>query len=340
MILSRKAICDNYNVCVNTVKMLVRHGFIKKVAYGKYEFDENFFKDFDEKMYLVIAYENKKKALLNGLHNMSEEKKALRIEHMSSSQKIAQNRESTKALRNASIKRYFNEIETEEHKNNRIKKLIDNWNLKTDEEKQQWSKDCSNRSKQAYANMSNEAKLLHRQNVSNSLKAQRKLLRDSGYCQSKEWKEKAIEIQKKIYNTKKKNGTFNSSRLADSYKQRLRELGIDFEEEKAYPNESNLHCDIYIKKQDLWIELHFSHYHNYCPFDKDNLQHQEEIKALQEAFERTPKNSKGDNQYGKIIYTWSDLDTRKKQNAIRNELNWIAFYDPKDFDNYIEKFLM
>jgi hypothetical protein len=175
----------------------------------------------------------------------------------------------------------------------------------------------SESNKSFWKNASEEFLKRHSNNVSNGIK--------QWYNQMPN--EKKVKLLANIAETKRKNGTFNTSKVADACIEWMKQLGFTVECEKPYPGEPNLHCDFYLKELDLWVELHFSHYHNCMPFDKNNWQHQKWLKEL--------KTMNG--QYKSIAYTWADLDVRKRENAKRNSLNWIAFYNPEDFDNYFRQ---
>lgn len=87
-------------------------------------------------------------------------------------------------------------------------------------------------------------------------------------------------------------------------------------------------CDFYIKSLDLFIECHYYWTHGDHFFDENN---QDDVKILE--FWK----SKGKPQYESAIYCWTVTDIKKKNCAIRNNLNYIALFSEKDFDCYIEK---
>jgi hypothetical protein len=131
----------------------------------------------------------------------------------------------------------------------------------------------------------------------------------------------------KIYETKKKNNSFNTSSTADACVKEFKEFNFTIELEKPYPNEENLHCDIYIKDLDLWIELHYTWTHGGRPYDENS----EDCKKQLNIFNDKAKTS---DYYKNAIYQWTDLDVRKRENAKRNSLNYLCFYNKKDFYNY------
>lgn len=45
------------------------------------------------------------------------------------------------------------------------------------------------------------------------------------------------------------------------------------------------------------------------------------------------------NYYDAMIYTWTDLDVRKRQIAKENNLNYIMFYSLTDFEKWYDDFI-
>jgi hypothetical protein len=219
---------------------------------------------------------------------------------------------------------------SKEYRENHSKVLKKTWQSQSLREKQsKITKEAINRP---------EVKEYHRQRTSEGTK---KAYRDKPEIREKVSKAlkhayatRGAEIKQKEYITKKKNHSFSSSSVADAQVKWLQELGLTIEQEKPYPNNLRLHCDIYIKELDLWIECHYSHYHNYCAYNETNEQHQQWVKELKEKSKNHPKNSRGRNQYDDILYNWTDLDVRKRENAKKYNLNYICFYYSEDFDDY------
>lgn len=87
-------------------------------------------------------------------------------------------------------------------------------------------------------------------------------------------------------------------------------------------------CDFYIPSKDLYIEYNGSHYHHGHPF---NILDENDKKEL----ERLQNLSNGKNQYNKIIYTWTDLDLRKRTIAKENNLNFIEFWSIEDVKRWL-----
>ena len=334
--MKRKALCEKYNLSIKTFRALVRHGHICQISFGEYEDNKDFLSSFDEEKYFEEFNKQKLFNISLGLSNMSKEAKLNRHNKLCASQKIAQNRPETKQKKQNSLAKHWS---NQKNRDAQSIKVSLGWSKKSKEELDAWSKECSERSKLAYQNMSEEAKKLHSTNVGLSQTIKNQKLRDSGYYETDEWKAKSKQTQLKINNTKRLRKTFNSSRVEEqAYQILLKRFSskdiIRQYSTKEYPFAS----DFYIVSLNCYIECHFSHYHNYKPFDAYNEEHLKELQMLRDKFERTPKNKKGENQYSKIIYTWTDLDVRKRQCAKNNNLNWLSFYYIEHLESWIEDY--
>lgn len=135
------------------------------------------------------------------------------------------------------------------------------------------------------------------------------------------------EVLDRQYNTKKKNHSFNIStpenliyeRLSEKFGKVLRQ----YKSEK-YP----YLCDFYIPEIDLYIEFQGSWTHGKEPYNPENPKHQEILKIWQE-------KAKSKKYYENAIYTWTDLDVRKREIARQNNLNWLEFFTIQEFEEFI-----
>ena len=132
------------------------------------------------------------------------------------------------------------------------------------------------------------------------------------------WKNKEKKL-KKEYQTKKKNNSFNTSKPE---KELLKEIKKFYPDIKYQYNSSSypFSCDFYIPSKDLYIELNLHWTHGKEPFDIFNKEHLDNIKF----WVNKSKNSKF---YKNAIYTWTDLDVRKREIAQKNNLNYLEFYN-------------
>ena len=145
------------------------------------------------------------------------------------------------------------------------------------------------------------------------------------------------EVQKKTYNTKLKNHSFNISYQEDicfellkqKYSDCIRQYKSDL-----YP----YNCDFYIPSLNLYIEYNGSHYHHYHPFDINDDNDINELNRLKEKAENSNAHKNGKkSQYDNIIYTWTILDVKKRNIAQQNNLNYIEFWNINEVKEWINK---
>ena len=132
----------------------------------------------------------------------------------------------------------------------------------------------------------------------------------------------------KRYNTMKKNNSFNKSKDEEqAYNYLLQKFNKDDIERQYKSNLYPFASDFYIKSLNLYIECHFSQFHNHKPF-KNSIEDLQELEKLKN------KNSK---YYNNVIYTWSNLDVRKLNAFKQNKLNYKIFYNIEQFNNWYLK---
>ena len=125
----------------------------------------------------------------------------------------------------------------------------------------------------------------------------------------------------KEYETRKINGTlglFETAPEKELYKLFVNEYGADDVIKQYRSKEYPFKCDFYIKSLDVYIEYNGFWTHNTHPFDCTNLNDV----CTAENWER-----KG---YHNAVYTWTDLDVRKRK--YMNKVNLIIFYPDRQDD--------
>lgn len=135
-------------------------------------------------------------------------------------------------------------------------------------------------------------------------------------------------VQDKIYNTKKKNHTVNSSKAeVFVYDMLVDRFGVDdithqYKDDRRYP----FACDFYVKSLDLFIELnlHWSHGHHWFGSCDGDLAELDRWKM---------RSVNGSEYYAVAISTWTLRDIKKRDTAILNSLNYVVFWrnDLSDF---------
>ena len=134
-----------------------------------------------------------------------------------------------------------------------------------------------------------------------------------------------INTVKKIVNTKRQNKSFNQSNIEFKIYDFLNNhiQTINHYTSDLYPYE----CDFYIPKLDLYIEYQGFWTHGFKPFDVND----DSCIALLKKWMKKCEKSKF---YKNAIYTWTDLDVRKRKCAKDNKLNWIEFYNIMEFNQW------
>lgn len=138
------------------------------------------------------------------------------------------------------------------------------------------------------------------------------------------------EVNDKKRKTYKLNNSYNRSKDEDKCYDILRNKYSDVKRQyksELYP----FACDFYIPSIDTYIEYNGSHYHQYHPFDSTNENDIKQFNKLIQLANNSRKRLNGKkSQYDMIIYTWTDLDVRKRKIAKENNLNYIEIWGVKE----------
>ena len=153
------------------------------------------------------------------------------------------------------------------------------------------------------------------------------------YSKTKEFKNKIHEnkekILEKIFITKRKNGTFNTSKLEDNcyilIKEKFSNV-IRQHKSKNYP----FMCDFYIPEIDTYIEIQGTWTHGHHPFDKNNTN---DINTL--ILWKT--KAKSSVYYNIAINVWTKTDPLKRKIAKENSLNWFEFWSLEELKEWLDK---
>lgn len=146
------------------------------------------------------------------------------------------------------------------------------------------------------------------------------------------------ENQLKKYDTRKRNHTFNTSKYEELLFNKLKSKFTDaihhYSSDQRYPFE----CDFYVPSKDLFIELHFSQFHQGKPFDTNSKQDWIKLLCLELNATRINKlENNRKNQYENMIYTWTNLDVKKLETFKKKKLNHKIFYTETEFNKWLEK---
>ena len=124
----------------------------------------------------------------------------------------------------------------------------------------------------------------------------------------------------------------SSKNEIDFYKYLISTFGFENIDPQHYDNQYPYSCDFFIPGLELYIEIQGSWTHGKHPFDSEN---KDDIKKL------NYWKSKDNEYYNNAIYTWTDLDVRKRQCVKDNHLNYLEIFSNKIeecisvFENYL-----
>lgn len=136
--------------------------------------------------------------------------------------------------------------------------------------------------------------------------------------------QKTKEYSEKVYSTKLKNHTFKVSKPEEEVFKMLTEKYDAVERQyksKCYP----FLCDFYISSLDLYIEYQGFWTHGGHPFNSNS---KEDLCKL---------NLWKEREYNDGINTWTIRDPLKRETAKNNHLNWLEFFNMKEFTEWLSK---
>lgn len=129
------------------------------------------------------------------------------------------------------------------------------------------------------------------------------------------------EIYQKVIDTKRERNNFNTSIAESTLYDLLCEVFSSDDIETQYKSDKYpFRCDFYIKSRDMYIELNGLWTHNNHWYNESS---DSDLEVLRDWIEK----SKDSSYYEKAVEVWSKRDVLKRQTAIKNELNYIVFWD-------------
>ena len=142
-----------------------------------------------------------------------------------------------------------------------------------------------------------------------------------------------LDYSQKVYQTKKRNGTLNTSKPEDKLFETIKTKFPDVKRQyrdSRYP----FSCDFYIPSQDLFIEYQGNWTHGGHPFnpnDKDDLN---KVSLWKQKSQETNFKGKTKDYYANAIKVWTESDPLKRETALKNKLNWFEFFNERDFKDW------
>lgn len=147
------------------------------------------------------------------------------------------------------------------------------------------------------------------------------------------------EFQKYQRELKIKNGTINTSKPEKESFDKLKTLFgendvFTYYYDERYPFE----CDAYIKSLDLFIEFNYHWSHGGHPFDPNNEKDIEKLNKYisKKGYYISNSGRKKKNFYYVAIDVWTKRDVKKLQCFKNNKLNYLIFYNTKEFNAWFE----
>lgn len=137
-------------------------------------------------------------------------------------------------------------------------------------------------------------------------------------------------IEKKKINTKRENGTFNTSKpekqLYKFLKRKYKKVELQYLDGR-YP----FRCDFYIPEKDLFIEFQGSWTHGKESFNPNKFDHLEKLS-------KWSNKQKVHSYYKQAIKTWTIRDPLKRETAKNNNLNYLEFFALNEAKDYLNEF--
>lgn len=147
----------------------------------------------------------------------------------------------------------------------------------------------------------------------------------------KTWEKEHETILNHIYKVKKENNSFNSSTPEENFYISLLNLYSENDIIRQYKDERYpFSCDFYIKSKDLFIELNLMWTHGFHFFDENNP---EDILLLKNWKLKAEKS----DFYRNAIHTWTELDVSKRYYAIKNNLNYLVFFNLVEMETWLNE---
>ena len=204
--------------------------------------------------------------------------------------------------------------------------------------------------------LNGQATMLERYNVTNAFASKdpeingkatiRKRYNVDNYAQTQMYKDLYKNedwLRNKIHKANQtmiKNKTYKKPSKPENkiYNILLNKFGINDTTRQFISNLYHFKCDFYIKSLDLYIECHFSQYHQGKPFVIDSKQDWIKLLCLELNAIKLIKQKgyKIKNQYENMIYTWTNLDVKKLKALKKNNLNYKIFYTEKEFNEWFQ----
>ena len=138
------------------------------------------------------------------------------------------------------------------------------------------------------------------------------------------------ELWKRHHETKKKNGSYKKSKIEDKiYDLLLTKFSIV---ERQYSSDIYpWNCDFYIPELELYIEYQGFWHHGKEPYNNTKAEHRKIVNSWKE---------KTEIQYSRAIYGWTIADPKKRAYVKEYKVNWIEFFNEKEFSDWFNNYIV
>lgn len=85
----------------------------------------------------------------------------------------------------------------------------------------------------------------------------------------------------------------------------------------------------------MFIEYQGCWTHGFRPFDSNNADDLNKLEKWKQKAKQAGSKQNKKNFYEQAIYTWTDLDVRKRETAKMNRLNWFEFFDFQSLEKFL-----
>ena len=151
-------------------------------------------------------------------------------------------------------------------------------------------------------------------------------------------KSHSIEAINKCNETKKKNGTLNTSKSElisyELLKNKYPDTVHHYKDNNRYP----FVCDFYIPSLDLFIECQYGQFHHNRPY-LGTEQDLHDIEILKENAKRKHEETgKNKCRYDSELETWTIRDVKKRKIAKENNLNYKEFFSILELNKWLNEY--
>lgn len=139
------------------------------------------------------------------------------------------------------------------------------------------------------------------------------------------------QAKEKEATTKKLKNNFNASTVEDNFYLWLLNYFLPDQIIRQYfdINRYPFNCDFYIVPLDLFIEININWTHGLVPYDETDAFCIEQLTQWKQKAENS-------DYYKNAIYTWTDLDVRKKKIANQNNLLFVSLYNETEIEDFFK----